>query len=136
MATTQVKRVGVLSFAKMLGVVWACLGLIIGIIYGLIFMVFGAAIMASGGGGDGAAVGGVSTVVVGLLFIVGLPIFYGVFGFIGGAISAVVYNVAAGFVGGVELELESAERVYAAPPQPQWNAAPPPQPPGQQPYSY
>lgn len=134
MATMRVKRVGVLSFAKMLGVVWACLGLIIGVIYGLIFMVFGAALMASGGRGNEAAVGGVSGIVVGLVMMVGIPIFYGVMGFIGGAISAVVYNVAAGFVGGVELGLEDTERAYAAPPQPQWNPAPPP--PGQQPYTY
>ena len=67
MATMRIKRVGVLSFAKMLGVVWACLGLIFGLIYGLIFLVFGAAIMASGGGGNEAAVGGVSTVAVAML---------------------------------------------------------------------
>jgi hypothetical protein len=128
----QIKRVGVLSYAKMLGVVSACFGVIIGVIYGLIFMVFGAALMASGSGGESTGAGA-SGLVIGLAFMIGFPIFYGVLGFIGGALGAVVYNVAAGFVGGIEIELEGTERTYAAPPPPQWNVGQ--QHPGQQPHS-
>ena len=57
-----------------------------------------------------AAAGGDGDAVVGMIFGVGaiifLPIFYGVLGFIGGAIMAIVYNVVAGFAGGLELALE------------------------------
>jgi len=38
--------------------------------------------------------------------IVFLPIFYGVIGAVGGAICAALYNVFAGMIGGVELNLE------------------------------
>ena len=36
------------------------------------------------------------------------PLFYGVFGAIGALISAALYNVVAGIVGGVELTMEPA----------------------------
>ena len=128
MATMQIKRVGVMSYAKITAVTCAAFGLIIGIIYGLIFMIFGAAMMA--GSGRGSAGAGAGGIVIGLFAMIGIPIFYGILGFIFGAIGALVYNVASGFVGGIELELETVANEYAAPPPPQWNASQ--QPPGQQ----
>lgn len=134
MAKMQVKRVGVFSYAKITAVTCAAFGLIFGIIYGLIFMVFGAALMA-GAGRDGAGAGA-GGIVVGLLMMIGIPIFYGVIGFIFGIIGALIYNIAAGFVGGIELELEPVGTDYATPPQPQqWNANQYQQP-GQQQYPY
>ncbi len=135
MAKMQIKRIGVLSYAKISALVMAFFGVIIGVIYGLIFMIFGAALMAGAGReGAGAGVGGV---VMGLVFMVVFPIFYGLIGFIAGALSALVYNVASGFMGGVELELENVETDYASPPPPQWGADQYNQPGGgqQQPYS-
>jgi hypothetical protein len=41
---------------------------------------------------------------VGAVFL--LPIVYGIMGFLGGVITAVIYNLAAGAVGGLEVELE------------------------------
>ena len=120
MAKMQVKRVGVLSLAKMYAVTMAAFGLIFGVIYGLIFMVIGGAIMA-GGGRDGTGAGA-GSFAVGLIMMVAIPIFYGILGFIMGALGGVVYNVASGFVGGVELELENVGDAYAAPPPPQWGA--------------
>jgi hypothetical protein len=88
-----VKRVGVLSLAKTLGVIYAVIGLILGAFMTL-FSLVGAAMAQSG---------------LGILFGVGaiilLPIFYGLAGFIGGALVAFVYNFVAEFVGGIELEL-------------------------------
>jgi hypothetical protein len=40
------------------------------------------------------------------LMIVVLPIMYGIFGFIGGAISAVLYNLVADRFGGLEIDLK------------------------------
>ena len=123
MATMEIKRVGVLSFAKISGIVAAGLGVIIGVIYGLFFMIFGAAMLSQGGGGN-AGMGGGSMVVVGLVAMVAVPVFYGALGFIFGALYAVIYNVASGFVGGIELEMEDKNAPYFAPPQPQqdqWN---------------
>lgn len=38
--------------------------------------------------------------------VIFLPIMYGVIGFVAGAIGAAVYNLVAGFVGGIEIEVE------------------------------
>jgi hypothetical protein len=135
MAKVQVKRVGVLSYAKITAVTMTVFGLIIGVIYGLIFMVLGGAIMASGGRDTGAA--GASTLVIGLVMMIAFPIIYGIIGFVAGAIGGVVYNVASGFVGGIELELENVDgSTYAAPPAPGWGDQPPYNPGQQQQYPY
>ena len=55
MAKMIVKRLGVLSFAKIQAVIMAFFGVIIGVIYGLVFMIFGAAMMAQGGGAGAGA---------------------------------------------------------------------------------
>jgi hypothetical protein len=128
----QIKRMGVFSVAKIYAVITAVFGLIIGVIYGLITIIFGAAIMA---GRDGGGVGGLS-IIGGLVMMIAFPIIYGIIGFIAGAIAALVYNVAAGFVGGVELELEAVANAYATPPPPQYGANPNQYQPGQQQYPY
>ena len=38
--------------------------------------------------------------------VVILPVFYGVIGFLAGALMSAIYNVVAGLAGGVELNLE------------------------------
>ena len=134
MAKMQVKRVGVLSLAKIYAVTMAAFGLIFGVIYGLIFMVVGGAIMAGGGRDSGTA--GAGSFAIGLIMMVAIPVTYGILGFIGGLLGGVVYNVAAGFVGGIELELENTEGGYAAPPSPNWGDQPPYQPGQQQQYPY
>lgn len=113
MAKMMIRRVGILSSAKMSGIVGAGLGLIIGVIYGLLFMVIGAAAL-SGRNGPGAGFG----IVGGLLMMVVIPVMYGVLSFVIGAIYALIYNAAAGFVGGVELELEEMGGGYGTPPLP------------------
>jgi hypothetical protein len=126
MAEMMVRRVGILSVAKIEGLLMFVVGLFIGVIYGLIFIIFGAAIMASmaqRSGGD-QALGGVGPIVGGIIMMIAIPIFYGIMGFIGGAIGAVIYNIAAGIVGGIKLELEATAQ-YAAPPTPQqWSGNP------------
>ena len=131
MATMAIKRVGVLSFARISGIVGAGLGLIIGVIYGLIIMTVGAAMM-SGRGGPGAGFG----IVGGLFVMILIPALYGIMSFVFGALYAFVYNIAAGFVGGVELELQEVGVGYGAPPPPQqpWQQDPYQQPGGQPPY--
>ncbi len=80
--------------------------------------------------GPGAGVG----IIGGLLMMIVIPIFYGVLSFIFGALYAVIYNIAAGFVGGLEMEFENTQQDYAAPPPPQWSADQ--YQPGQQQYPY
>jgi hypothetical protein len=42
----------------------------------------------------------------GVAMLIFLPILYGVAGFVFGAIAAAVYNLIAGIVGGIEIEVE------------------------------
>ena len=118
MAEMMVRRVGVFSLAKMQGLIMFVVGLIIGVIYGLAFMALGAT-MSSLGPRDSAAMGGISSIVIGLILMIAIPIFYGIIGFIGGAIGGFVYNIAAGIVGGIKLDLESTTPQYTPPPPPQ-----------------
>ena len=96
----QVKRLGVLSLGKMLGLLYALLGFIIGLIFSCVSLV-GSVAMISELGGEGA---------FGLLFGIGsivlFPIFYGVIGFIAGLLVAFLYNIIARFVGGIEIYTE------------------------------
>ena len=92
-----IKRVGVVSVAKIYGAMCAGLGLL----FGLMFAAF-----SSLGSGLASAAG---TSVLpfagfGIAAIIVMPILYGLFGFIGGLISGAFYNLFAGLVGGVEIE--------------------------------
>jgi hypothetical protein len=116
MAEMTIRRFNVLSVAKIQGFLAFVIGLLIGVIYGFAFMIFGAAISSLVPQGQSQAVGGVGAIVIGLIIMIVVPIFYGVLGFIGGAIAGLVYNLAAGVVGGLKFELESLAPVYAPPP--------------------
>ena len=123
MAEMTIRRFNVFSVAKIQGFLGFVIGLLIGVIYGLVFMIFGAAISSLAPQGDSQAMGGVGAIVLGLIIMIAVPIFYGVLGFIGGIIGALVYNLAAGVVGGLTFELEGAAPAYAPPPPQQWRAA-------------
>ena len=100
MAMQSVIRIGVLSLAKMLAVVYAFLGLFFGGVISL-FALMGAA-AGSAAGGD---TGGVVAMLFGAGAVVILPIVYGCIGFVGGLIMAPLYNLVAKVVGGIEVEL-------------------------------
>src|SRR2546423_1692368 len=108
MTNLTIKRVGVLSLAKIFGLIFLVIGLIVGVIYGLFIMLFGAAMMSRMGGDAGGAAAGTGVVVGGLAAMVIMPLFYSVLGFVMGAIYALVFNAASGFLGGLELQVEGA----------------------------
>jgi hypothetical protein len=116
MAEMTIRRFGVISVAKMYGLLMFIFGLIFGVLYGLFFIIFGAAMSAFGT--KDATAGGVSSLVVGILMMIGIPIMYGLIGFIMGAIGALIYNAMAGIIGGVKFELEGVQHEYAPPPPP------------------
>jgi hypothetical protein len=97
-----VKRIAPGSAFKVGLVVYAFLGLIIGVCMALFSMVAGSLGSLAGGGTPGARVLGFG---FGLSAIIIFPILYGIIGGIGGAIGAVVYNLAAGWVGGLEVDI-------------------------------
>lgn len=92
--SVTIKRVDPASIAKVLGAIYAILGLIIG---GVLFLF--TAVGAGLNGAPGGVLGGLAA----MLF---LPLLYGAMGFIGGLLVAAIYNVVAGFVGGVRMDLE------------------------------
>lgn len=112
------KSVGVMSVAKIMGFIYACLGLI----FVPVFLLIGIA---------GSVVGqkdmpfapfaGLFGIVMAIL----MPFAYGVMGFITGAIGAALYNVIARKVGGFELEFEVIPSGIVAP----YSLVPPPTPP-------
>ena len=89
------KRIDVLSAANVLGALYLMIGLLIGAVFAMLSLV---RIAANNGGG--------ATAFLGIGAIIFMPLFYGVLGFIGGAIGAVIYNVVAGVVGGVKMDFE------------------------------
>jgi hypothetical protein len=95
------KRIGIISLAKMSGILYACMGLIFGAILTIASLIGGAVGVASGI--DPAA--GFFGLIFGVGAILILPIFYGVMGAIVGAIGGAIYNLVASVAGGVELEL-------------------------------
>jgi hypothetical protein len=93
-----VKRIGPLSFAKISGMLYGLMGLIIGACISLFSVVGGAFAPGRGSGAVGMLFGAAAIVV--------LPIVYGLVGFVISLISAALYNLVAGWVGGVELDVQ------------------------------
>ncbi len=93
----EIKKVGVLSVAKINGLIGVVMGLIMGIIYALVGTLMIAFASTKGSG-----------ILAGLGFtaIIIMPIIYGLIGFVGGAVGAWLYNLFAGLVGGIEIELK------------------------------
>lgn len=85
--TQQIRRFGVLQTAKVAGALYALLGLV----FVPVFLVMSMFMPRQEGMGPGLALA--------------LPILYGVFGFIFAALGCAIYNLVAGLVGGVEVEL-------------------------------
>ncbi len=95
------KRVGVLSCGKIMGLLYVGIGLIAGVIFALASMVGEVAGLAADEGG-----GAILALFFGVGAVIFLPVFYGVMGFISGVVSAFLYNLLAGWIGGIELEFE------------------------------
>jgi hypothetical protein len=92
------KHVGPVSCAKIMGTLYAVLGIVIGAIVSLAVIVGAVASNNARGAGFGALIG------VGA--IVFFPILYGGMGFVLSLIGAWLYNVVAGAVGGIEVDLQ------------------------------
>jgi hypothetical protein len=89
-----INRVGPLSSAKVVGLLYAIVGLVFGAIISLI------AAMGSLGQGGGAA-----GPFFGIGAVVFAPVAYGIMGFLMTLIMAALYNALAKLVGGVEIDL-------------------------------
>ncbi len=92
----EIKRIDIISLAK----IEAVLGGVIGLIAGIIFAVVGTAFMGVAEGEPGSF-----ALLFGLTAVIILPILYAAVGFVAGLIVAFVYNVIAGLIGGIKIEL-------------------------------
>jgi hypothetical protein len=94
------KRIGVLSAGKILALLYACIGFIVGSFVAL-FATLGLLATLAEKGLPGPFV----AAFLGLGAIIALPIFYGVLGFLIGVVGSAIYNGLAKLVGGIELDL-------------------------------
>jgi hypothetical protein len=92
-----ITRVAPLSVAKIAAVLNALMGFLFGAFVSLAALA-GAFATNDGGGGFMGALFGVSAVIV-------LPIFYGCLGFVMTLVTAWLYNLVSGVVGGVEIDV-------------------------------
>jgi hypothetical protein len=93
-----IKRFEPLSVGKVAGVLYAALGLVVGAVVSVAALV--------GGFSQNTPFGPLAGGMVGVAAIVLLPIFYGGLGLIVAIIAAWLYNLAAGFVGGIEIDVQ------------------------------
>ncbi|HEY6945659.1 MAG TPA: DUF3566 domain-containing protein [Candidatus Acidoferrum sp.] len=98
-----IKRIGPGSAFKVGLVTYAILGLVIGACFALFSMVAGSlGGLAGSEAGAGMKALGLG---MGLGAIIVAPIMYGIIGGIGAAIGAFIYNLAAGWVGGLDVDI-------------------------------
>ncbi|NEQ29973.1 MAG: hypothetical protein F6K04_03055 [Leptolyngbya sp. SIO4C5] len=90
----MIKSLDILSVGKIQALILAVFGFILGAFFALMSLSMGSSVgnspMAGMMGGIGA--------------IIFIPIVYAIIGFIGGIITAVIYNLAASAIGGIEME--------------------------------
>ena len=88
-------HVGVLFAAKLMAVLMAGVGFVAGVLYAGIGFFIDLL-------GPGLNVG----TALAFLALIGMPIVFAAFGFVAGAIGAFVYNVFAGWLGGIKMEMD------------------------------
>jgi len=96
----QLKRIGPLSLARLAAGLYGAIGFFIGAIVAL------AALVGAGIGGPAGESNPLLGVLLGVGAIVFLPLIYAVLGALGALIVAALYNLLAGWLGGVELTIE------------------------------
>jgi hypothetical protein len=102
----EIKAVSVISFARIMGILYGIMGLL----FLPMFLIMSA---VSGFSGQKDAAFGAG---IGLVFALIMPVIYGVMGFVMGALMAWIYNLVAGRWGGIELDLRTKQPpMYQAP---------------------
>lgn len=95
--TMTIKRIAPVSAAKIAGTLYAITGLFIGILTSLASLI-GASLF------NGTSFAGFGSV-IGIGAVIVFPLFYGALGFVTTLAGAWMYNVLAGMVGGVQVEV-------------------------------
>jgi len=100
----EIKKIEVLSLAKIIALVWGFLGLILGIGVGMFSFILGNIL---GGAPMGMFVW--RSAWLGIGGFIFMPLLLGIIGFIIGLLVAWFYNLLAWWVGGIRVELEREE---------------------------
>jgi hypothetical protein len=96
----RLSNVAPLQLGIVLGALYGCLGLIFVPFFLLFSMI--APHLQNAGGSSSAAGPAAAFMAMGVGMAIMIPIFYAILGFIGGVISALIYNLIAMMTGGVE----------------------------------
>ena len=104
---TRIRHINIVQWALVSGLVYAALGLILGL-----FWIPVAALMTAASGGMTHG-GGMMGAGLGLFAIIVFPIMYFVIGFVVGIIFSALYNLVAEWTGGVEMKLETVSTAGA-----------------------
>lgn len=94
LSTITIKRVRILSLAKVQTIMGVCVGLVVGVIFSIYYSL------------NQPAYTGITQVLFGDSSIIALPIVYGIIGFLSGLVGGFIYNLAAQTFHGVELKVE------------------------------
>jgi hypothetical protein len=104
-----IRRVNPWSLARVFGMLQACMGLVVGLMFSVVSLVIGVGIGQADADLHALPFGGAA---MGALFGIGaaifLPIVYGVIGFVTGALGALIYNLVAGAIGGIEIDVDES----------------------------
>ncbi|MEZ4737561.1 MAG: hypothetical protein R3E79_61580 [Caldilineaceae bacterium] len=98
----RIKRIRIFSAAKAFGFLYAIIGLIFGEIAALLSSQFQLNVPHL----SDEIMGIPLHSALGLVSLIVLPLIYGVIGLLSGALLAIIYNLTAGWFGGIEIEYE------------------------------
>jgi hypothetical protein len=98
----RIKRFDPLQLGKVLAITYGLMALLIVPIFLLFGAIAGFASRAQGAAGPPT----VAFLGMGIGFAIFAPILYAVMGFLTGVVGAFIYNLVAGWVGGIEVEVE------------------------------
>ena len=93
-----ITRVGPTSCAKIAGTLYAILGLLMGGVFSLVAL--------AGGFGPNSSERGALGAIIGVGSVIVFPVCYGAIGFVASLIGAWLYNILAGMVGGIQLDVQ------------------------------
>ena len=89
----KLTKIGVLSLAKIYAVMFGLAGLVLGVFSAVASLLLGAAAQSLGAGAN-----------LGLIAVIVMPLIYALIGLILGALTALLFNVAAKRMGGLEVD--------------------------------
>ena len=101
----EIKHLDVASVVKICFVIYAILGIVVGLVYVIFAMIFSSFLDATGAF-EATSVLRIAATGFGILLVPLFALLYGIIGAIGGFIFAVVYNLASKALGGIRLTLE------------------------------